>query len=164
MIRRLLSKRHSRRTGLVVRVVFAKVRIAGHVEVVVVNVDDFNRVLINKCVRRWVANDLAIRVVDRALVVSVTQLSWTDQRINSWRIDVVSDLLFDDLNVVPLMLIQEWYATLNRISPLESTHDFVIARRIQSNHFAASHRSKNWNTCVTLGDVKLVFLNLLEVW
>jgi len=147
-----------------VRVVLSKVRITGHVEVVVVDVEYFYRVLVHQCVRCWVTNDLAICVVNRALVVSVVQLCRTDQRIHARWIDVVSDLFLDDLNVVTLMLKEERHTTLNRVSSLKRPHDFVVTRRIQGDNFAAGRWAENRNACVTFFDVESVFLNLLEVW
>lgn len=53
--------------------------VTNHVEVVVVNVDDLNRFAVTQRVRNGVADDGRLVEVDRALVVCVVQLGWTDQ-------------------------------------------------------------------------------------
>ena len=140
-----------------------KVGIASHVEVVVVNVDDFYRIFVDRCMRRWPADDLLFGVVDRALVVCVVQLGWTNQRIHTWWIDVVSDRLLDHLHVVALNLVKERKATLNRIGSLKRPPDFVVAGRIKCQLVTRGGGAKNWNTSISLVDVMPVFLNLLEV-
>ena len=64
---------------LIVLVVFAKIDVANHVEVIVVDVDDFNRVFIQSCVWDWPASNGTLGEVNGALVVSVVQLCWSDE-------------------------------------------------------------------------------------
>ena len=129
-----------------------------------VNVDDFYSIFVDQCMWRWPANDLLFCVVDRALVVSVVQLGWTNQRIHTWWIDVVSDRLLDHLRIIALSLVEERKAALNRIGSLKRPPDFVVAGRVESQLVTRSSGAKNWNTSVSLVDVIPVFLNLLEEW
>ena len=84
--------------------VWSRVRlgVTHHVEVVMVNVDNFDCFPIVKRVRYWISDRRSLVEVDRALVVSVVQLSRADQRIEPWRVNVIGDLLFDDANAVSL--------------------------------------------------------------
>lgn len=45
--------------------------VTDHVEVVVVDVDDFDRILVLECVGNWPADNFSLSKVDRALVVDV---------------------------------------------------------------------------------------------
>ncbi len=59
------------------------------------------------------------RVVDRALVVAVMELSRSDQRIDARRIDVVGDFLFHDPHVVALSVMQQRQTALDRLGVLQ---------------------------------------------
>ena len=60
-------------------------------EVVMVNVDHFDRVPVMQCVRNGISDDRFLVEVDRALVVGVVQLCRTDQRIETWWVNVICD-------------------------------------------------------------------------
>ena len=145
-------------------VTFAKVRVACHMEVVVIDVDHFSRVLVLKRVRERPANNFAFGKVGRDLEVHVVQLGWSKQRINSWWIDVVSDLFFHEANVVTLCLVKEWHSALNATCSLQCPPAFVIAREIHRlDGPTGLKRSQNWNASVPFVNVKFVFEVFLPV-
>ena len=147
------------------RVVLAKIDIANHVEVVVVDVEDFDGILIHQGVWERPAHDFSLCVVDSTLVVSVVKLSRTDQRNHARRINVVSDLLFNDRDVVSLSLVQERNAALYSVGSLHSPPDFVIAWRIQSfDGSAGCEWPHDGHSCVALVNVELVLVHFLLVW
>ena len=90
--------------------------VADHMEVIMVDVDDLDDFAIIQRVRNRITNDRPLAAINRALVVSVMQLRWADQRIKPRWIDVVGDPFLDDANVVALTLEQEWHAALNGTS------------------------------------------------
>ena len=69
--------------------------VANHVEVVMVDVDYFDHFIVVQRVGHWESDNRSLAAVNRALVVSVMQLSRADQRIESRWVDVVSDLFFE---------------------------------------------------------------------
>ena len=84
------------------------------VQVVVVDVDDFDLFLIRKGVRIRPALSLDLAVVDRALVVCMVQLSGADERVEARWIDIVGDQRLHDANVVTLRFVEEWNSTFDR--------------------------------------------------
>ncbi len=66
------------------------VNVTHHVEVVVIDVDHFLRVLVNQRVWYWPTNASRFAVIDRALVVSVVQLRGADLASLSEKIDTTS--------------------------------------------------------------------------
>ena len=114
--------------ALIMRAAFAKVHVSNHVEVVVIDVDHFDGVFVNQGVWERPANDFSFREVGCNLEVHVVQLSWSKQRIDSWWIDVISDLFFYETQVVALLFVQEWNTTLNTSCSFESPPAFVVAR------------------------------------
>ncbi len=138
--------------------------IANHVEVVVVDIDRLNHFAVIECVRHWIADDRSLAAIDRALVVSVVQLGWSDQRIEAARVGVVSDLLLDDSHVVALLLIQEWDAALNRTGSFQRVDDFVIGRWIERDGWTACGGwSQHWHAIVAFVLPELFFLAMLIV-
>ena len=81
----------------------ATVDIANDVQVVVVDVDYFNFFDVFQRMRHWPSFADRLREVNRAFVMSVVELSRSNQRIYSRRINVVSDQIFDDPNVVSFL-------------------------------------------------------------
>ena len=69
------------------------VDVADHVQVVMVDVDDFFGLFVPQRVRHGPADAANVFVVDRAFVVSVMLLRRADERIHARRIDVVGDLV-----------------------------------------------------------------------
>ena len=136
--------------------------ITAHVEVVMVDVDDFHTFFIFQGVWNWPTVDRTLFEVNGALVVSMVQLSEPNQRNEPWIVNVVSNLLFDDADLVPLLFVEQGNSTADRTSTLESVDDFVIARWIDRSHrTATSQRTHDRNTCVSLVNVKLDFLAVL---
>src|SRR5262245_59274080 len=84
----------------------AGVDLAANLDVVVVDVDHFLRVLVFQRVRNRPTHNGGFRIVHGALVVGVMQLGGTDCRNESRRINIVRDLLLHDANVVSLPLVQ----------------------------------------------------------
>lgn len=70
------------------------IRITTHVEVIMVNVDDFYTLVVFERIWNRPSVDRAFFEVHGALVVCVVQLSEADQGDESWIVDVVGDLLF----------------------------------------------------------------------
>ena len=93
--------------------VLSKIDVANHMEVIVVDVDNFNRVVVDQSVWEGPADNASFGVIDCAFVVSVVQLSGSDKRNDSRRIDVVGDFFLDHGHIVSLNLVQEWDTTLN---------------------------------------------------
>src|SRR5690606_32186744 len=138
--------------------------VAYHMEVIMVDVDHFNHLAVVQGMRNRITDDRLLAAVDRALVVSVVQLSRSDQWVEPRRVDVVSDLFLDDPHVVALLLIQEWYAALNGACALQSLNHFVIARRIQRHHGATGgRRSENRHAIIALVIPELLFLAMLVI-
>ena len=121
---------------LIVGIVLAQINVADHVEVVVVDVDNFDRVLINQRVGERPTDNLSFGVVNRALVVSMVQLSRSDQGNNSWRIDVVRDLFLDHRHVVSLDFVHKWQSTLHFVGSFHRPPDFVVTGLIQGDRRA----------------------------
>lgn len=81
----------------------AILHVTDHVQVVMVNVEDFDRI-----VSRGVRNGPTVAgnffKIDTAFVVSMVLLRWSDEGIDARRIDIISDLFFRNLYVVTLSL------------------------------------------------------------
>ena len=90
-----------------------QIDIADHVEVVVVDVDDFHGVFIFQGVRDRPTDNLLFGKVDRAFVMGMVQLSRSNQRNDSRRINVISNLFSDNRDIVTLRFVQERKAALN---------------------------------------------------
>jgi hypothetical protein len=102
------------------------VHVTNLMQVVVIDVQHFDRFVILQSMRDRIAHDLSLGEVDRALVVNVVQLNGADQWQHSWLVNVVSDLLFDDADVATLDFVQERYAALQGADSLQSRHNFMI--------------------------------------
>ena len=138
--------------------------VANHVEVVVVNVDHFDRFPIFQSVGHGVPDDGFFVKVNRALVVSVVQLCWSNQRIEPGRVDVIRDFLFDDANVVSLLFPKQWDTTFDGPRCFESVHHFVIAWRIECHNRATRSRgAENRYSVVPFLLPKLLFLFVLVI-
>ncbi|MBI2480021.1 MAG: metallophosphoesterase [Planctomycetia bacterium] len=149
--------------GLVVRI-HTRIDVAHHVEVIVVDVDDFNRVLVCQLMRNRPANIGDFREVDRAFVMSMMELSGSNGWDEPRRIDIVRDFLFDHPHVVPLLFVQVGQSAFDRPRSLQRSQHLVIARRIESNgRTAGGERSENRNGVVPLLNPELVFFLILEV-
>lgn len=143
---------------------WARVNIPNHVQVVVIDVDNFDFFWFVECVWDWPTYTSLLIKVDDALVVGMVELSRANEWIDSWGIDVVSDLFLDDANVVTLCLFEEWHPAANWSSFLERSHDFVIARCVESlNRTAGCDWTKNRYTVIILVHVILVFRFVLEI-
>ena len=130
-----------------------------------VNVDDLYALIVFERVRNRPTVDRAFFKVHGALVVCMVQLSEADQRDESWIVDVVGNLLFDDAYLVALLLMQERNTTANRASTLQRVNHFVVARWIDSSDRSATgNRAENRNPCIPLVDMELNFLAILHVW
>ena len=70
-----------------------------------VDIKYLNGVFVLKGVRYRPTDNLSLREINGAFVVSVMQLDGANQWNNPWRIDVVSDLFFNDRNVVTLRFV-----------------------------------------------------------
>lgn len=148
---------------LIVRVQ-TRIDVADHVEVIVVDVDDFDGVFVLQLMRNRPANIGDFREVDRTLVVSMMELSGADGGDESRRIDVIGDLLFDDSHVVPLLFVQVGQSTFDRTCPLHRSQHFIIAGRVKSDgRPACGKRPKNRNGVIPLVNPELVFLLILEI-
>lgn len=121
------------------RVVRPKVEVAtSHVEVVMVDVNDFCCIFVDQSVWERPPNDLTFCEIDRAFVVNVVQLNRADQWDHTRRIDVISYSFFDHRHVVTLRFVQKRNTALDGSSAFESPPDFVVARRIHVGR---------WPTC-----------------
>ncbi len=107
------------------------VQIPDHVEVIMIDIDDFDFFGFFERVRNRPADTDPFVEVHDAFVASMVQLDGTDQRHNARRIDKVGDLFLDDADVVALDFLGERDATANRASLFERPHDFVIAWRVE---------------------------------
>ena len=140
------------------------VEITDLVEVVVVDIKYLNGVFVLKRVRYRPTDNLSLREINGAFVVSVMQLDGANQWNNPWRIDVVSDLFFNDRNVVTLRFVKEWETTLDRACSLECPPDFIVRWRVEGNDWpSGGQRSHDWNSSVSLMDMEFIFLVLLKV-
>ena len=110
--------------------VLAGIDIAAHMEVIVIDVQNFDRFLVRSRIRDRPADMGDLGEVHRAFVMSMVQLSWADGRNESRRVDIVADLLFHDSHSAPLGFMQQREATFDGSSSFQSPHDFVIAGRI----------------------------------
>ena len=81
------------RLDLEVRRRAASVNIADHMQVVVIDIDDFYRILVRLRVRQRPTHTRRFGEVNRALVVSVMLLNGSDQRHDTNRIDVILSLI-----------------------------------------------------------------------
>jgi hypothetical protein len=141
------------------------IRITTHVEVIMVNVDDFYTLVVFERIWNRPSVDRAFFEVHGALVVCMVQLSEADQGDESWIVDVVGDLFFHDPYFVPLLLMQEWNTTADWASTLQSVDHFVVARWIDSSDRSpTSDRAENRNPSIPLVDMELNFLAILHVW
>ena len=135
-----------------------QIDIAHHVEVVVIDVNDFLDFLVHKRVWEGPADNSSLGEVNLAAVMRVVQLSRTDQRHDARRINIVGDLLFDDANVVALRLVQEREASLDRSSSLQGPPYFVVRRRIQRDgRTARRKRTQDRYASIALMHVKTIF-------
>ncbi len=150
---------------VLIRFVAAHIKVANHVEVIVVNIDNFFGVPVKECVWYRPANPTNILVIDRAAIVGVMLLSWSDERVMPRRIHVVSNFAFYDPNVVPIAFPQERYATFNGLGLFERDHDFVVTWGVERYGWSAgSDWSQNRYAIVPLFEPKLLFFQILEVW
>src|SRR5690606_18905024 len=79
----------------------------------------FNHLAVVQGMRNRITDDRLFAAVDRTLIVSVVQLSRSDQRVEPRRIDVIRDLFLDDPHVIALLLIQERHTALHRPSTFQ---------------------------------------------
>jgi hypothetical protein len=138
--------------------------ITATVQVVVVDVDHFDRLFVFESVRHGPTVDGPLFKVDRALVVSMVQLSHADKRDEPRWIDVIGDLALHDLNVVPLFFVEERNAAANRSGFFQSLHDFVVAWRIKSDYRSTcSDRTHDRDAFVPLMVVEFELFLILEI-
>ena len=67
-----------------------------------IDVNRLDRFAVIQGVRDRVTDDYFFAEVNRALVVCVVKLSWPNQMLEAWWIDVICNLLFDNADVVTL--------------------------------------------------------------
>ena len=133
-------------------------------EVVMIDIDDFNSLFVVKCIRNRPTVYGSFLEVDCAFVVCMVQLGESDERNEPWIINVVRHFFLDNANSVALFFIQQWNATTNRPSLFKSVNDFVVARWIdRRNRTSRSQRAHNWHTGVSLVNVELDFLVILQI-
>ena len=141
------------------------VRITNHMEVVMVNVENFYTLFVVKSIRYRPSVDRPLFEVDCAFVVCVMQLSEADQRNEPRIVDVVRNLFLDDSNSIALLFKQQRDSATDRPSLFKSMDNFIVTRWIDSC---------DWSTCgqwphdgdasVSLVNVELYFLIVLQVW
>src|SRR4051812_37731849 len=129
--------------------VAAGVDVSDHVQVVMVDVDDFFGLFIAKRVWHGPADAANVFVINRALVMSMVVLSGANERIHAWRVDVVSNLAFYDSHMVAIAFPHAGNTALDRVHFFEGTDDFVVTRWIQRDwRTAGGDRSQDWHAIV----------------
>ena len=148
-----------------VRSAVSYIRIADHVEVVVVDINDFDAFLVIKGVRNRPAVDGPLFEVDRALVVSVVKLCESDQWHESRLVHVVRNLAFDNADPVALLLVQKGNTATDGASSLQRMNDFVVTRWIDRRMvlWTTRQRTHDGDSSVTLMNVELDFFAVLKV-
>ena len=130
-----------------------------------VDVEYFYAFLVVQGVWHGPAVDCSFLKVHGTLVVSVVELSESDQRNEPRVINVISDFFFDDSNAIALLFIEKRNSASNRPRLFKSVNDFVIARRIDCcDRAAGGQRSHDGDTGISLMNVELDFLIVLQDW
>jgi hypothetical protein len=144
--------------------VAAHIKVANHVEMVVVDIDNFFCVLVNKCVRYRPAHPTNVLIIDRAAIVGVMLLSGPNEWVMSRGIHVVSNFAFYDTDIVPIAFPQEWDTTFNGLGLFDRDHDFVVTWSVERDGGAArSDGPQNWYAIVPLLEPKLFFFQILKI-
>ena len=142
----------------------AGIYVAHHVQVVVVDIDDFLAVLIHGGVGHGPADVSDLDKVDGAFEVDVVDLYGADQRHHAGRIDAVLDELADDADLVPLFLMAKRNSALNGPGLLQPPHDLVFRGRVKGNFRRPGlEGTEDRRAIVTLVVPEGVFFLLLEV-
>jgi len=84
----------------------AAIHISDHMQVVVIDVDNFDSILVFGRIWDGPADFGRLCEIDRALPVNMMKLSRTDQRIDPRRIDRIGDQLFDNPHITTLGFVE----------------------------------------------------------
>ena len=111
--------------------VVSGIRVTHHVQVIVVNIDDFDGVLIDEAMRNRPGDVGGFAEINCAFEVSVMQLCGSNQRVEPGWIDIVCNEFFDDSHVIAVLFIEEGDTTFGRAGSFQGSHDFVITWHVQ---------------------------------
>ncbi len=96
--------------------------------------------------------------------MGVVKLDGAQERHDARGIDVVGDFLLHDADVVPLNLVEEGHAPLDRVGFFPGPHDFVIAGGVEGLGRRSRHqRTEDRRPLVPLVVPELIFFSLLEI-
>jgi hypothetical protein len=111
--------------------VISGIHIPHHVQVIVVNINDFDGVLIDEAMGNRPGDVGGFAEINCAFKVSVMQLCGSNQRVEPGWVDIVRNKFFDDSHVIAMLFIEEGDTTLGRAGSFQSSHDFVITWHVQ---------------------------------
>lgn len=115
-----------------VRRVIAGIHVTHHMQVIVVDIDDFDGVLVDEAMRNRPGDVDGFAEIDRAFEVSVVQLRGSNQRVEPGWVDIICNEFFDDPHVIAVLFIEEGHAAFGRAGSFQGSHDFVITWHVQS--------------------------------